>query len=104
MQQDHQWPGGDGSVVVGVSQGLDALKPDAVGVDIVVAPRSRDTGYRWVGLGHHQPDGSAGAGSVVVMGAGAAPGDLKFPGVNAAVVSLTDAMVCCGPRMRRTLR
>ena len=51
-----------GVVIVG-GQRFDALEPDAVGVDVVVAPRPRDAGDRRIRLCHHQPDGSPGVGS-----------------------------------------
>ena len=53
----------------------------------------------------YQPDGSAveaGRASPVVD-VMALPSCLP-PGVSAARVSLTDSMVCCGPRIRRTFR
>ena len=50
----------------------------------------------------YQPEGSAGVPPCAELSAGAE--DLSWPGVKADRVSLTDSMVCCGPRMRRTLR
>src|SRR5919107_3375052 len=77
-----------------------------------MAPRTVDTDDRRVGWGHYQPDGSAvgfaaAFPSLVLLLASAEPANalfLSWPGVSASGISLTDSMVFCGPRMRRTLR
>src|SRR5882757_5392146 len=49
----------------------------------------------------YQPDGSAVDAPLVEV---IALAGLSPPGVRAARVSLTDSMVCCGPRIRRTFK
>src|SRR5690606_38446455 len=82
--------------------GLHHVEADAVGVHLVVTPGTVDAGHRRVGRRHHQPDGSLGL-PAVASGAVGAPAR-SWPGVRASRVSLTDSMVCFGPRMRRTFR
>src|SRR6476646_8187004 len=50
-------------------------------------------------LGIYQPDGSA-----VDSGTPGLAGGLAWPGTSASRASLTDVIVCCGPRIRRTFR
>ena len=105
MQQDHQRPLGDRrGGVVGLGLGFHDVEANAVGVHLQMAPRTVDADDRRIGRGHYQPDGSA------VGPAAAFPSEalnalfLSWPGVSASGSSLTDSMVFCGPRMRRTLR
>src|SRR3954454_5990316 len=99
VQQDDQRACGDRFPVRAARLGLrlDHVEPDAVGVDVEVTPRPGDAGDRRVGWGHYQPEGSVGAGAVPDTGTTAFAG--PWP-VNAALVSLTDSIVFCGPRMR----
>ena len=105
MKEYHQRPLGRlGGTVLG-RQSLDDVEANPVGVHLEMAPWTVDARHRRIGWGHYQPDGSAveaGRASPVV-GVMALPSCLPL-GVSAVRVSLTDAMVCCGPRIRRTFR
>ena len=109
VQQDDQRTGGGRREGAGGWVGLDDVEADAVGVDVEVSPRPGDAGDRRVRSGR-RPDVTAPTGRSRVscrwrarscrrswLGPGRDP-------VNAERVSLTVSMVCCGPRIRRTLR
>ena len=111
VQQQDQRSGCGRSVVIGVGKSFDALESDAVRVNIVVAPRARDAGDRRVRTRRHHPDGSVAGGSgfdpapgTCAAGEGDDTGPFRAAGVSAAVVSRTEAMVSCGPRILRTRR
>ncbi|MDF2586130.1 MAG: hypothetical protein K0R33_4773, partial [Mycobacterium sp.] len=98
VQQDHQRTVG----LFAVGNSVHDMETDAVGMDLQVSPRSVNAYNRRIRPGCHaavgyQPDGS-------VVSAGRCASGLSWPGVSASFVSRTDSMVCCGPRIRRTLR
>src|SRR6202050_5843878 len=56
------------------------------------------------GAGIYQPVGSVGVSLSAAIALGAPAVGLSWPGVSAVRVSLTDSIVCRGPRIRRTFR